>query len=74
MMARNKVQFQEGLSEAQFSVLYGTEAQCLEVVLRWRWPSGFVCPVCGGKQHSVIKTRALSEHLMRRSLGLASGP
>ena len=58
-MARNKVQFQKGLSEAQFVVLYGTEAQCLEAVLRWRWPSGFVCPVCGGNQHSVIKTRAL---------------
>jgi hypothetical protein len=25
-MARNKVQFQKGLSEAQFAVLYGTEA------------------------------------------------
>jgi transposase-like protein len=58
-MARNKVQFQKGLSEAQFTVLYGTEAQCREAVTRWRWPSGFVCPVCGGKQHSVIKTRAL---------------
>src|SRR3954453_20371593 len=58
-MARNKVQFQKGLSEAQFAVLYGTEAQCREAVTRWRWPSGFVCPVCGGKQHSVIKTRAL---------------
>jgi hypothetical protein len=48
-MARNKVQFQKGLSEAQFAVLYGTEAQCREAVMRWRWPSGFLCPVCGGK-------------------------
>src|SRR5215472_14896536 len=45
-MARNKVQFQKGLSEAQFAVLYGTEDQCREAVMRWRWPSGFVCPVC----------------------------
>src|SRR6202790_4847152 len=59
MMARNKVQFQKGLSEAQFAVLYGTEAQCREAVVRWRWPSGFLCPVCGGKQHSLVKTRAL---------------
>src|ERR1700732_1469604 len=58
-MARNKVQFQKGLSEAQFAVLYGTEDQCREAVMRWRWPSGFVCPVCGGKHHSFIKTRAL---------------
>src|SRR6478735_5762165 len=58
-MARNKVQFQKGLSEAQFAVLYGTEDQCREAVMRWRWPSGFVCPVCAGEHHSLIKTRAL---------------
>ena len=46
-MARNKVQFQKGLSEAQFASLYGTEDQCREAVMRWRWPSGFICPVCG---------------------------
>ena len=43
-MARNKVQFQKGLSEAQFAALYGTEDQCREAVMRWRWPSGFACP------------------------------
>ena len=58
-MARNKVQFQKGLSEAQFAILYGTEDQCREAVMRWRWPSGFVCPVCGGKHHSLVKTRAV---------------
>src|ERR1700757_2390896 len=58
-MARNKVQFQKGLSEAQFAVLYGTEDQCREAVMRWRGPSGFVCPVCAGEHHSFIKTRAL---------------
>jgi len=56
-MARNKVQFQKGLSEAQFAVLYGTEDQCREAVMRWRWPSGFVCPVCAGEHHSFLKTR-----------------
>src|ERR1700751_5065379 len=58
-MARNKVQFQKGLSEAQFAVLYGTEDQCREAVMRLRWPSGFVCPVCAGEHNSVVKTRAL---------------
>ena len=58
-MARDKVQFQKGLSEAQFASLYGTEDQCREAVMRWRWPSGFVCPVCGGKHYSLVKTRAL---------------
>jgi hypothetical protein len=41
----------KGLSEAQFAVLYGTEDQCRDAVTRWRWPSGFVCPVCGGTHH-----------------------
>ena len=27
--------------------------------MRWRWPSGFVCPVCAGEHHSFVKTRAL---------------
>ena len=27
--------------------------------MRWRWPSGFVCPVCAGQHHSFVKTRAL---------------
>ena len=27
--------------------------------MRWRWPSGFVCPVCAGKHYSFIKTRVL---------------
>ena len=59
-MARNKVQFQKGLSEAQFDDLYGTEDRCRDAVFRLRWPSGFTCPICGGWDHSVVKTRALS--------------
>jgi hypothetical protein len=35
-MARNKVQFQKGLSEFAFERLYGTEAQCLAQVIAWR--------------------------------------
>src|SRR5215470_7505477 len=70
-MARNKVQFQRGLSEAQFAARYGTEDQCREAVMCWRWPSGFVCPVCRGKHHSVIKTRALY-HLTQSKGGISS--
>ena len=58
-MARNTVQFQKGLSEPEFEVRYGTEDQCREAVMRWRWPSGFACPVCAGEHHSFVKTRAL---------------
>src|SRR5207237_3564914 len=73
-MARNKVQFQKGLSEAQFATLYGTEDLCREVLTRWRWPSGFVCPVCGGKHHSIVKTRALYQcTACRRQTSLIAG-
>ena len=73
-MARNKVQFQKGLSETQFALLYGTETQCREAVMRWRWPSGFICPMCGGKQHSVVRTRALYQcTACRRQTSLIAG-
>jgi ribosomal protein L37AE/L43A len=73
-MARNKVQFQKGLSEAQFAVRYGTEDRCRDAVFGWRWPSGFVCPVCQGQRHSVVKTRALYQcSACRRQTSLIAG-
>jgi transposase-like protein len=73
-MARNKVQFQKGLSEADFARLYGTEELCREVVAGWRWPTGFACPVCGGRRHSVIKTRALYQcSACRKQTSLIAG-
>ena len=58
-MARNKVQFQKGLSEAGFDVLYGTEEKCRAAVIASRWPNGFECPACGGRTYSEVKTRGL---------------
>ncbi len=58
-MARNKVQFQKGLSEAGFEALYGTEAKCRAVVIGSRWPNGFECPVCGGRAYCEVTTRGL---------------
>src|SRR5208283_5837633 len=58
-MARNTVQFQKGLSEPEFGRQYGTEEQCRAVVVASRWPDGFVCPGCDGRQYSLVKTRDL---------------
>ena len=58
-MPRNTVQFQKGLSEPAFECQYGTEEQCRAAVIAARWPDGFVCPECGGRQHSLVKTRDL---------------
>lgn len=58
-MAKNKVQFQKGMSERQFIELFGTEEQCRSVLFSWRWPSGFKCPKCQGDVYSEIKSRRL---------------
>jgi hypothetical protein len=58
-MPRNKVQFQKGLSDAQFEALYGTEEKCRAALFAWRWPEGFACPRCGGSRYCVIKQRGL---------------
>lgn len=58
-MARNKVQFQRGLSDSAFHDLYGTEPQCRQALFVWRWPNGFVCPECGHDHACELKTRGL---------------
>jgi hypothetical protein len=51
-MALNRVQFQHRMSLSEFIRTYGNEAQW-EAALEWaRWPEGFVCPHCGGREHS----------------------
>ena len=73
-MARNRVQFQKGLSEVRFAERYGSEDRCREAVFGWRWPHGFVCPGCGGQNHCVIKTRALYQCTScRRQTSLIAG-
>lgn len=47
-MTMNRIQFQPGLSMPEFLQRYGTEAQCRAALQAARWPSGFVCPACGG--------------------------
>ena len=73
-MARNAVQFQKGLSEAEFTRLYGTEQQCRAIVIAARWPEGFICPACGGRAHSVVRSRDLFQcTACRRQTSLIAG-
>lgn len=58
-MARNKVQFQNGLSEAAFDALYATEEKCRAVVIASCWPDGFECPACGGRAYCELRARRL---------------
>lgn len=58
-MARNRVQFQKGLSHAEFHARYGTEEQCHAALVKMRWPDGFVCPKCGCRNHSYCAPKRL---------------
>ncbi len=51
-MSINRVQFQPGLSMAEFIRRYGTQAKCYRALYRWRWPQGFRCPACGERRRS----------------------
>ncbi len=58
-MPRNPVQFQKGLSMAEFMQRYGSEEQCHAALVAMRWPDGFVCPACGSKEHGLSGPRRL---------------
>lgn len=51
-MAMNAIQFQPGMSLAQFLRDYGTESKCYRALYKSRWPHGFECPTCGGHRRS----------------------
>jgi transposase-like protein len=73
-MARNRIQFQKGLSEAGFVALYGNEDLCRAAVARWRWSDGFVCPKCGGREHCNVGPRQLYQcNACRRQTSLTAG-
>lgn len=57
-MKKNMIQFQKGLSFADFLKIYGEESQCFEELVRMRWPSGFECPKCNCKAHCRLKQRS----------------
>ncbi len=58
IMARNRIQFQPGLSMPAFLKDSATEAQCERALEGLRWPEGFRCPRCTGKTHSVLRDGA----------------
>ncbi|MBX9621557.1 MAG: IS1595 family transposase [Alphaproteobacteria bacterium] len=56
-MAKNKIQFQKGLSIPYFLEIYGADAKCYSELIKMRWPSGFECPHCSHKEYCQLKTR-----------------
>jgi transposase-like protein len=73
-MARNPIQFQDGLSLTELIRGYGTEEQCKAALTHWRWPDGFVCPNCGSDDYAIVGKRQLHEcHGCRRQTSLKAG-
>jgi len=73
-MAKNQIQFQQGLSSPQFFKQFGTEAQCHNALFRWRWPGGFVCPDCGHTGYRELVGRSLYQcHRCHRQTSVTSG-
>lgn len=73
-MARNRIQFGKGLSISEFLTLYGTEEQCRQAVIAWRWPSVFVCPACSGHDYAIVGRRRLYLcHSCRKQTSVTAG-
>lgn len=53
-MAMNRMQFQAGLSMAEFLDRYGSEDKCEAALAASRWPDGFRCPACGTAAHGTF--------------------
>ncbi|EQD30017.1 IS1595 transposase, partial [mine drainage metagenome] len=72
-MAKNRIQFQKGLSLAEFQNQYGTEEQCRKALFQWRWPKGFQCPSCEGDRFCVLFNGRYQCNDCRHQTSLTSG-
>ena len=58
-MARYKKAYHplSGMSLLEFQNKYGTEEACEQVLLRHKWPEGYICPKCGNKTYYKVRCR-----------------
>ena len=54
-MARNKIQFQIGLSLPEFIVNFGSEQQCEAHLEKIKWPQGFKCRHCQSSRVGIYR-------------------
>ena len=65
-MARNRIQFQKGLSFREFNALYSTEEQCEAALEKMRWPDGFRCPRCDSQEYGLVHGRRHKRYQCRK--------
>jgi transposase-like protein len=49
----------EAISLIQWQNRFGSEVACAEALKKVRWPDGFICPECAGKEYSYITSRQI---------------
>ena len=52
---------QEGMTILEFQKRFSREEECRDHLFTIRWPSGFVCPQCGGQTYYKIQKRNVYE-------------
>lgn len=75
-MKMNRVQFQAGLSMAEYLKQFGTEERCAAALEASRWPDGWHCPHCGGQRHNLFYREGRKYwqcHRCREQTSLISG-
>jgi transposase-like protein len=60
-------------SEAEFNASFGTEEACRRWLATARWPTGFVCPHCGGGGGWIASRKVYQCGRCRRQTSLTSG-
>ena len=58
-MSINPIQFQKGLSMADFMERYGTQEKCHAALVAARWPAGFVYPHCASTRCCTFERKGL---------------
>ena len=54
----------------EFASRFGTEAACRDYLIQLRWPDGFRCPHCGGRESWRLKnTRFECRRLLAADVG-----
>ena len=56
-MTMNRMQFQPGLSMAEFMDRYGSDDKCEAALIESRWPAAFACPACGCGPDQLVSAR-----------------
>lgn len=57
----------------EFERWFRTEADCLEYLIKLRWPGGFICPCCGSKEAWLLRRGRYKCRSCRRETSVMAG-